>query len=93
MKAYVDHLVDEGKKFIYRHREEVETLEGREIREDNPLTFHGSGYSFAQELHRDNIANGMSEEESRMVGCDRLGHGENREDIKHIYLGRSLYSK
>jgi len=88
------HLaVNRYEQFLKRHREKIETPEGRKLRtwekyektHTNELTFHGLRYNYIQFRMQQEMEKGYSLEQAAARITQEVGH--ERTDVIKIYLG------
>jgi integrase/recombinase XerD len=85
--------VNRVEKFLYNHRNKVETKEGGKMRtwvkdgefHTNELTFHGLRYGYVQDRVQEEMAKGFNLEQAAAIVTKEVGH--ERTDVIKIYLG------
>lgn len=85
------HLaINRVEKYLGRHRDKVETAEGRERRSYeggyNELTFHGLRYNYVQDRINKEMLKGRNFKDAAKIVTKEVGH--NRIEVIDVYLGK-----
>ncbi|TMN18787.1 hypothetical protein [Lentibacillus cibarius] len=85
------HAINRIEKYLGRHRENVETQEGRERRSHddgyNKLTFHGLRYNYVQDRMNREMLHGRRFREAAAMVTKEVGH--ERINVINTYLGKT----
>lgn len=93
-------VINRLEKFLERHREKVETEEGKKLRtfEDhnkevvtNRLTFHGLRYSYIQDRMKQEMNKGLSWEKAAAIVTKEVGH--ERIVVIKVYQGGTTFGE
>lgn len=86
--------VNRLEKFLYNHREKIETEEGRKLRTwkndkgeviTNELNFHGLRYNYVQHRMAEEMDKGFDKKQAALIVTKEVGH--ERIGVINVYLG------